>query len=175
MNSNCFHTFPPALIECSWRLYFLVFDKCAVLVFFKGNLKFLLCVHDNGTIPRNRVADRFSGNEKKTNSVLFGSHSHFLTIAIEDNRLVSAQAAPLEIEVVGADHFMSIRIPVWVEVPFPLNHIGKGILPWSDRVSERISCRNRYIQVLRVGDNVANGPLHAVYLPAEDLRLRPIL
>src|SRR4030042_1179965 len=158
-----------------WRLYSLVFDKCAVLVFFKSNLKFFLCIHDDGTVPRNRFADRFSGNEKETNSLLFGSHSYFFTVAVEDDCLVSAHAASLEIEIVCADHFISVRIPVWVEVPFPLNHIGKSILPQPDKVSKRGSLRNGYIQVLRVGDNIANRPLHTVYRPAKDLHLDPIL
>src|SRR4030042_4338668 len=96
-----------------WRLYSLVFDKCAVLVFFKGNLKFFLRIHDDGTIPGNRFPDGFSGNEKETNSILFGSHRHFLTVAVEDDRLVSTDAAPLEIEVVGANHLMGLRTPVW--------------------------------------------------------------
>src|SRR5512136_2726405 len=87
-----------------------ILNKCSVLVFFKGNFKFFLCIHDDGTVPGNRFADRFSGNEKKTNPIFSGSHSYFLTVAVEDNRFVPTQTAPLEIEVVGANHFMSIRV-----------------------------------------------------------------
>ena len=151
-----------------------VLDEGPVLVLLKGDPQLLLGVHDDGAVPGDRLADGLAGNKQEADPILLRGHGHLVAVAVKDDRLVSADATSLEVEVVGSDHLMAVCIAALVEVAFPFNHVSKNVSPPSHRVSKGGSCRNGYIQILGIGDNVLHWPLCSIYFPADDLHLYAI-
>ena len=103
-------------------------NEGSILELGKSGLQLFLGVHDDGTVPGHRLADGPPRCEEKADPLLVRSHGNLVPVSIEDERIVITEAAPLEIEIAGADHLMSIRIPVLVEIAFPFNYVSKGVM-----------------------------------------------
>jgi hypothetical protein len=60
-------------------------NERAILQFVEGLLKFLLRVHHDGTVPRDRLFNRFSRNQQKPNPLGPGLHNNFIA-AVEQHQ-----------------------------------------------------------------------------------------
>jgi len=146
-----------------------VLDERPVLVLFEGDPQLLLGVHDDGTIPSDGLADGLAGNEQEANLILLSAYGHLVSVAIVNNRLISANTTSLKVEVVVSDYLMAVCVATLVEVAFPFYHVSKSVSLPSHRVSKGGSCRNGYIQILGICDNVLYRSLCSIYFPADDL------
>jgi hypothetical protein len=70
VNSICeLLIFKGEIYNCSFGL---VFNERTFLIFLEGNLKFLLTIHYNGTVPGNWFADRLACYQEKPDRFLLG-------------------------------------------------------------------------------------------------------
>src|SRR6185295_9648167 len=63
-------------------------QKGALTKFLKGLLKLLLCVHDDGSIPRHRLLKRLTGNEKKSDTIVARLNHNFVTSLKQHERAI---------------------------------------------------------------------------------------
>src|SRR6185437_1306433 len=66
-------------------------QECSPLQMVEGLAKLLLRVHDDRTVPCDRLFERFAGDQKKTNPILSGLHLHFVAKGDHEGRMHSFQ------------------------------------------------------------------------------------
>ncbi|MBT9163066.1 MAG: hypothetical protein DDT27_01635 [Dehalococcoidia bacterium] len=64
---------------------------------------------------------------------------------------------------------MGEGVPLRVEIPLPVHHVGEDLVPKSNRVLEGRFRRYRHVQILGIDDNVPHRPLYPADLAADDL------
>ncbi len=75
-------------------------EERSVLIFLERDPQFFLCIHDDGAVPGNRLADWSTGNKEEAYSVLLRSHRDFVAVTVKDYDFISANTITLEIKVI---------------------------------------------------------------------------
>lgn len=84
---------------------------------------------------------------RKRTPLFDSSDGHLIAIAVKDDRLIPAKVVSFDVEAIDPDYFMTIGIPVRVEIGFPSDHISKNVSTPFYRVSKCGLPKNGYIQI----------------------------
>src|SRR5262249_57123409 len=74
----------PNPLRNSFLAHFVFFQERPVFKFLESFLKFRLRIHNNRSVPRNGLIQRFSGNEKETDTVFTGADADLVSFAKND-------------------------------------------------------------------------------------------
>ena len=107
----------------------MLFDKLAAIIFLEGNLQLFLGIHDDGTVPGDRLVQRLAGNKQEPDRPVGGGHLHLVAfMLVENHGLGVADAPAFHIELAMAHHLIGISIATVVEIALPVQHVGKGLM-----------------------------------------------
>ena len=76
--------------------YILMFNEGAVAVFLEGDPQFLLCVHDDGSVPCDGFTYGFPGHEEQAYGFIFSGNEYLFSVFEQDKVLVAPRTHPFE-------------------------------------------------------------------------------